>query len=79
MIHSAGVGAPVVTECEGEYRHDTRKSALEWSLPVIEESNKSGALEFSISGHPDDFFPVNVSFVSKKLYCDIQVSGGMGC
>ncbi len=34
----------------------------------------TGAMEFSIAGHPDDFFPVNVSFVSKKTFCDIQVS-----
>jgi hypothetical protein len=70
----AGVGAPVVTECEGEYHHDARKSILEWSLPVIDESNKTGSMEFSINGHPDDFFPVNVSFVSKKSYCDIVVA-----
>ncbi len=33
----------------------------------------TGSMEFSIAGHPDDFFPVNVSFVSKKTYCDIEV------
>ncbi|KAK2153629.1 hypothetical protein LSH36_291g07023 [Paralvinella palmiformis] len=68
----AGVGAPVVSECDGDYHHDSRKCTLEWSLPVIDESNKSGSMEFSISGMPDDFFPVTVSFISKKLYCDIQ-------
>ena len=69
----SGVGAPVVNECEGEYHHDSRKSILEWSLPLIDESNSSGSMEFSINGHPDDFFPVNVTFVSKKSYCDIEV------
>ena len=67
------MGAPVVNECEGEYHHDSRKSILEWSLPLIDESNSSGSMEFSINGHPDDFFPVNVTFVSKKSYCDIEV------
>ena len=33
----------------------------------------SGSMEFSIAGHPDDFFPVNVSFVSKKTYCALEV------
>lgn len=69
----SGVGAPVVNECEGEYHHDSRKNILEWQLPVIDSSNKSGAMEFSIAGHPDDFFPVNVTFVSKKSYCDIEL------
>ena len=45
-----------------------------WNLPVIDASNKTGSLEFSIAGHPDDFFPVNVNFMSKKSYCDLQVS-----
>lgn len=72
--YRTGVGAPVVSECDGDYHHDSRRSVLEWSLPVIDESNKSGSMEFSISGMPDDFFPVTVSFISKKLYCDIQVS-----
>ncbi|CAG2256121.1 ARCN1 [Mytilus edulis] len=69
-----GVGAPVVGDCDGEYNYDSRKSMLVWSLPVIDASNKSGSLEFSIAGHPDDFFPVHVNFMSKKSYCDLQIS-----
>ena len=69
-----GVGAPVVGEIEGDYRYDHKRSLLEWQLPVIDESNKSGAMEFSISGHPDDFFPINVSFGSTKSFCDLKVN-----
>uniref|UniRef100_W5K7I6 Coatomer subunit delta n=1 Tax=Astyanax mexicanus TaxID=7994 RepID=W5K7I6_ASTMX len=58
----SGVGAPVIGDLDGEYRHDSRRN------------NKTGSLEFSIAGQPNDFFPVNVSFVSKGNYCDIQVS-----
>ncbi|XP_067826962.1 coatomer subunit delta isoform X1 [Heptranchias perlo] len=71
----AGVGAPLIGELDGEYRHDSRKNILEWCLPVIDAKNKSGSLEFSIAGQPNDFFPINVSFVSKKNYCNIQVGG----
>lgn len=71
----SGVGSPVVNECEGEYRYDNRKNILEWRLPVIDSSNKSGSMELTVGGHTNDFFPVNVSFVSKKLYCDIKVEG----
>lgn len=70
----SGVGAPVVGDLDGEYRHDSRKNILEWCLPVIDENNKSGSLEFSIAGRPNDFFPVNVSFVSKHNYSNIDVS-----
>ncbi|CAB3990872.1 Coatomer subunit delta [Paramuricea clavata] len=68
-----GVGAPVVGEIEGDYHYDHKHSVLEWQLPVIDESNQSGAMEFSISGHPDDFFPIHVSFGSTKSFCDIKI------
>lgn len=69
----SGVGAPVVGECEGDYRHDSRKNVLEWRLPVIDSSNKSGSMEFTITGHTNDFFPVTVNFISKKTFCEIEV------
>lgn len=69
----SGVGAPKVTEVDGNYKHDSRHNILEWSLPVIDSSNKTGSMEFGIAGQPDDFFPVTVSFISRKSYCDIKV------
>lgn len=71
----SGVGAPVVNDCDGEYHYDNRKNILEWRLPVIDSSNKTGSMELTIGGHANDFFPVNVSFISKKLYFDIKVDG----
>eukprot|EP00064_Thunnus_orientalis_P004430 superscaffoldBa00000403_g4441 len=70
----SGVGAPVIGDLDGEYKHDSRRNILEWCLPVIDANNKTGSLEFSIAGQPNDFFPINVSFVSKRNYCDIQVT-----
>ncbi|XP_050415443.1 coatomer subunit delta isoform X1 [Patella vulgata] len=69
-----GVGAPVVGDCDGDYTYDSRKATLQWNLPLIDTSNKSGSMEFTIAGHPDDFFPVNVSFMSKKSFCDLQIT-----
>ncbi|XP_013388796.2 coatomer subunit delta-like [Lingula anatina] len=65
--------SPVVSDCDGEYNFDRAKTQLEWSIPVIDSGNKTGSMEFSIGGHPDDFFPVHVSFVSKKSFCDIEL------
>ncbi|GAA6103326.1 archain 1a isoform X1 [Tachysurus ichikawai] len=70
----SGVGAPVIGDLDGDYRHDSRRNVLEWCLPVVDVKNKTGSLEFSIAGQPNDFFPINVSFISKGSYCDIQVS-----
>ncbi|XP_046853319.1 coatomer subunit delta-like [Xenia sp. Carnegie-2017] len=68
-----GVGAPVVGDIEGDYHYDHKRSLLEWQLPVIDESNKSGSVEFTMPGHPDDFFPINVSFGSSKSFCDLKI------
>ena len=64
---------PSITECDGEYSHDSRKHLLLWNLPVIDASNKQGAMEFSVaSSIPGDFFPVTLSFVSKTIYADLK-------
>jgi hypothetical protein len=70
---SHGPGSPVVSECDGDYTYEKR-GALLWQLPVIDGSNKTGSMEFSCHGCPDDFFPIRVSFYSKKAYSGILVS-----
>ena len=69
------MGTPVIGDLDGEYKHDSRRNVLEWCLPVIDANNKTGSLEFSVAGQPNDFFPVSVSFVPKRTYSDIQVTG----
>jgi len=68
-----GSGAPSIAECEGDYSHDTRRQQLLWQHTIIDSNNKSGSMEFSCGGSPDDFFPVTVSFTSSKSYSGIQV------
>ena len=71
----SGCGAPVVGECDGSYAYDARKNILTWTLPVIDKSNSTGQLDFSMPSNPDDFFPVEVGFHStKSLYTPISVS-----
>lgn len=40
---------------------------------MIDQTNSTGSFEFTVNGHANEFFPVNVNFVSTKPYCDIQV------
>jgi len=68
-----GCGTPNISECEGDYSHDTRKQQLLWQHTIIDQNNKTGSMEFSCGGNPDDFFPVSVSFTSSKSYSGIQV------
>ena len=69
----SGVGAPNVAECDGEYTHDTRHGALLWQHALIDANNKSGSMEFTVSGNPDDFFPVTLGFSSTKSFSGIKV------
>ena len=69
----SGVGSPTVGEMDGDYSYNSKRNILEWHLAVINDENSTGSMEFTISGQPDDFFPINVSFYSTKTMCDIQV------
>ena len=44
---------------------------------LIDANNKSGSLEFSVGGNPDDFFPVTLSFNSTKSFSGIKVMSKM--
>ncbi|RUS70123.1 hypothetical protein EGW08_022115, partial [Elysia chlorotica] len=74
----SGIGSPVVNECDGDHHYDSHKRQLQWRLPFIDSSNKAGSLEFNMNAsggvHPEDFFPVTVTFISKKPYCDITIN-----
>lgn len=65
---------PAVTECEGDYNHDSRKNRLLWNIPIIDATNPAGAMEFSVPASiPADFFPLQITFTSKTTYADIKV------
>ncbi len=73
-FYRSGVGAPVVGEVDGEYSYDPKKHTLDWRVSVIDSSNSSGSIEFSIAGLPSDFFPIRVYFISTKSYCHVEAS-----
>ncbi|KAG9440900.1 hypothetical protein H6P81_021065 [Aristolochia fimbriata] len=67
-------GPPSVQQADGEWRYDARNSILEWSILLIDNSNRSGSMEFVIP--PVDssvFFPINVRFTAAKTYSDVKV------
>ena len=66
---------PVIAECDGEYNYDSRKNVITWSMPILDSSNKTGSMEFSAPNcNPDDFFPLQVNFVSKQSYAHLKVT-----
>jgi hypothetical protein len=70
----SGGQTPVIGKIDGDYQFDNRKTTLIWSLPVIDQSNPEGVLEFSMRGKAADFFPIQVDFVAETPFCDIKIT-----
>ncbi|KAL6010337.1 hypothetical protein ACLOJK_000768 [Asimina triloba] len=65
---------PNVRQVDGEWRYDPRASLLEWSILLIDNSNRSGSMEFVVP--PADssvFFPINVRFTAASTFSEIKV------
>ncbi|XP_072988842.1 coatomer subunit delta-2 [Typha latifolia] len=66
--------APSVRQVDGEWRYDSRNSMLEWSILLIDQSNRSGSMEFVVP--PADssaFFPIAIRFTAANTYSDVKV------
>ncbi|CAM6105018.1 unnamed protein product [Calypogeia fissa] len=67
--------APIVNQVDGESRYDSRKSVLEWSIDLIDKTNRSGSLEFVVpAADPSSFFPVDVNFTATITFVDLKVA-----
>ncbi len=62
-------------QVDGDYHYDSRKQTLLWTVDLIDDSNRQGAMEFVISSaaNPDSFFPVDVSFSAQHTLADVKV------
>lgn len=59
----------------GEWQLNPSTHSLDWSVPLVSAEDRSGAMEFSVSG--DDvgaFFPVRVSFVGQGNSVGVRVA-----
>lgn len=66
--------APNVQQIDGEWRYDSRNSVLEWSVLLIDNSNRSGSLEFVVpAADPSVFFPISAQFTSSRTFSDVKV------
>nr|VDD20987.1 unnamed protein product [Brassica rapa] len=65
--------APIVKQCDGDWRYDSRNSVVEWSILLIDNSNRSGSMEFVVP--PVDssvFFPISVQFAATTTYSGLK-------
>nr|GMD50625.1 coatomer subunit delta-like [Ipomoea batatas] len=67
--------APNIQQIDGDWRYDSRNSILEWSIVLIDASNRSGSLEFVVpAADPSSFFPISARFSSSKTFNDLKVT-----
>jgi hypothetical protein len=51
----------VSSQVDGDWRYDSRGSALIWTIDLIDNTNRSGSLEFVVPAcDPEVFYPVEV-------------------
>jgi hypothetical protein len=80
-LHDVSIRIPLgttesvhIVSVDGSYKHNSSHGELDWQLPIVDNSNASGSLEFTISQKDADaFFPINVSFTSQQLFCGVEV------
>ncbi|KAK7277227.1 hypothetical protein RIF29_18378 [Crotalaria pallida] len=66
--------APSVSQIDGEWRYDSRNSVLEWSIILIDNSNRSGSMEFVVpQADSSAFFPISVAFMATDTFSDLKV------
>lgn len=67
---------PEIVAVDGSHRFNGQEATLLWTMDLLDQSNKTGSLEFNIASRdPEAFFPITVTFASTQLFCDVQVRG----
>ena len=70
---TAGQVGCLHVQVDGDWQYDPRKSLMLWRIDLIDDSNKSGSMEFVVPvTRPESFFPVNVSFQASKTLCQVR-------
>ncbi|CAM0882963.1 unnamed protein product [Alopecurus aequalis] len=65
--------APSVKQIDGEWKYDSRNSVLEWSVILIDQSNRGGSMEFSVpAAGPSTFFPISVGFSALNTFSSLK-------
>jgi len=65
---------PQIRTIDGQYQMNKTTNELIWEIDMIDNSNSSGNLEFTITEKDmNSFFPINISFTSSTMYCNMDI------
>jgi coatomer subunit delta len=74
IIVPCPASASVTDVGEGDARYLGKSSTVEWRVDMVDDSNRSGAMEFSVdTTDADALFPIQVMFTSAGTVCDLKV------
>merc|ERR1719263_1694072 len=80
VIPIPGSEPPQVNSCDGDYQLDHRNQCLVWQNELVDDTNRSGSMEFVLSNvDPEGIYPIEVEFASQNLFCQIGVAGVVSC
>ena len=61
-------------QVDGDWRYDSRRGVVLWTIDMIDDANRSGAMEFvTPSSDSDSFFPIDITFSATKTFCDVEI------
>jgi hypothetical protein len=67
--------APKLNQIDGEWRYDAKSSVFLWSILLIDNSNRSGSMEFIVPAADSSiFFPVSVRFTASDTFSGVKVT-----
>ena len=75
QVHCAGIhSAPTVNSCNGDWRFDSKRNCVLWTIDLIDASNSVGSMELVAEPGPvESFFPCTVGFTAKETLCKLDV------
>ncbi|KAJ1492827.1 Longin-like domain-containing protein [Baffinella frigidus] len=74
VIVPCPAAATVAEVGEGDARYLAKSATVEWRVEMVDDSNRSGSLEFSVaSSDIDALFPISVNFNSNGTMCQLKV------
>jgi len=73
FIPNPSATTPIINSVDGLYDYNTKEKMVIWKIPIIDDSNRTGSMEFSVKGNTQDFFPLRVFFSASNTMCDLSV------
>ncbi|EKX36920.1 coatomer subunit delta [Guillardia theta CCMP2712] len=68
--------ATISDVAEGDARYLSKNGTVEWRVELVDDSNRSGSLEFSVNDcDPESLFPIQVTFVCKGNLAEMSIAG----